>query len=65
MKNKHKHIHITFLNGIQKYSFLTNWRKDGTLLCLIEEVKSTIAMLDLYTFMLSIFFIENDSISFL
>ena len=46
-------------------SLLTNLRKNGTLLCIIEEVKSSIAILALYTFMLSIFFIKKDSISFL
>ena len=32
---------------------------------IIEEVKSSIAILALYTFILSIFFIKKDSISFL
>ena len=64
-KKEDKDIHITFLTGVQKYSLLTNLRKNGTLLCIIEEVKSSIAILALYTFILSIFFIKKDSISFL
>ena len=54
-KSEDKDIHIAFLTGVQKYSLLTNLRTNGTLFCIIEKVKSSIVILTLYTFMLSIF----------
>ena len=47
----------------KKDPLLTNLTKNGILLCINEEVKSSIAILALYTFMLLIFFIKKDSIT--